>query len=143
VSADLYGEAIKALAREAHGAGALAAPDAIVRLDNPYCGDRVDLTLSLGGARVAALAHQTRGCLLCRAAASVVGLRAPGAPLAQIEQAVAVLDAMLAGGEVPPHAWGELQVFRPVRDYPARYSCVSLPMQALRKAVQMALQRRH
>jgi nitrogen fixation protein NifU and related proteins len=141
VNAALYDQAIKALARAAHGAGALAAPDALVRLDNPYCGDRIDLALTLRSGRVEALAHQTKGCLLCCASASLVGLRAAGAELSQVEQAIVALDALLAGRDLPAATWAELQMFSPVRDYPPRHGCVSLPIQALRKAIQAALSR--
>jgi nitrogen fixation NifU-like protein len=137
VSATLYDEAIKMLARAAHGAGRLPAAHAVARLDNPYCGDRIDLALDLSGDRIDALVHETKGCLLCRAAASIVGLRAPGARVAEVERAAAALDALLAGGEDAALPWPELAVFRPVRDHPARHGCVSLPMQALRQAVRL------
>jgi nitrogen fixation protein NifU and related proteins len=138
----LYDEAIKVLARAAHGAGTLAAPDAVVRLDNPYCGDRIDLFLTLSSGRIGAVAHQTKGCLLCCACASLIGLRAPGADIAQVERTGTALDALLAGRELPAGCWNELQVFRPVRDYPSRYGCVGLPIQALRKALESAQARK-
>ena len=138
MNTNLYDEAIKVLARAAHGAGPLAAADAIVRLDNPYCGDRIDLAVRIREGNIEALAHQTKGCLLCCAAASLIGLHGPGAPVAQIEQAAAALDAMLAGGDLPPDAWPQLEVFRPVNGYPARHDCVRLPMQALRQAIAVA-----
>ncbi len=139
MTAALYEEPIKALARAAHGAGTLAGADAVVQLDNPYCGDRIDLALRLDGATIGALAHQTRGCLLCRACASVVGLRAPGAPIAQVEQAAAALDTLLAGAALPPGAWSELALFGALRDYPERHGCVGLPLRALRQAIRLAL----
>jgi nitrogen fixation NifU-like protein len=108
VNASLYDEAIKALARAAHGAGSLSAPDALVRLDNPYCGDRIDLALTLNGSRIGAVAHDTRGCLLCCASASLIGLRAPGADMRQVEHAIAASDALLAGRELPALTWNEL-----------------------------------
>ncbi len=138
MNAALYDEAIKALARAAHGAGTLALADAVARLDNPYCGDRIDLALRLSAGTISALAHQTKGCLLCRAAASLVGLHAPGMRVTQVELVVAGLEALLAGGNLSPGVWAQLEVFRPVSGYPARHGCVSLPMQALRKAVQIA-----
>jgi NifU-like protein involved in Fe-S cluster formation len=138
VNAQLYDEAIKALARAAHGAGTLRTADAVVRLDNPYCGDRIDLALTLDTGRVVTMTHETKGCLLCCASASLIGLRAPGATIAQVEQAVVALDALLAGRDLPAGAWAELEVFRPVRDYPARFGCVTLPLNALRKAVELA-----
>jgi nitrogen fixation NifU-like protein len=138
VNTALYDEAIKALARAGHGAGTLPAPDAVVRLDNPYCGDRIDLALTLRADRVQALAHETKGCLLCCASASLIGLRAPGVELAQVQHAITALDALLAGHQLPAGAWIELEIFTPVRDYPARYGCVGLPIQALRKAIEIA-----
>jgi nitrogen fixation protein NifU and related proteins len=142
VNASLYDDAIKVLARAAYGAGTLAAADAVVRLDNPYCGDRIDLALRIREGNIEALAHQTRGCLLCCAASSLIGLHAPGAPLTQVEQAAAALDAMLAGGDLASGAWSDLEVFRPVNGYPARHGCVRLPMQALRKAIDVVLRSR-
>jgi nitrogen fixation NifU-like protein len=141
VNTALYDDAIKALARAAHGGGTLAQADVTVRLDNPYCGDRIDLSLVLSGSTIGALAHETKGCLLCRASASVIGLRAPGAGLAQVEQAIVALGALLAGGDLPAGAWNELELFRPVREYPARHGCVMLPLQALRKAIDHARMR--
>jgi nitrogen fixation NifU-like protein len=142
VNARLYDEAIKTLARAAHGAGTLASADALVRLDNPYCGDRIDLALTMNASRIEALAHLTKGCLLCSASASLIGLRAPGATIAQVEQTIGALDALLAGRDLPADAWDELKVFRPVRDYPARFGCVTLPIQALGKAVEIARARK-
>jgi nitrogen fixation NifU-like protein len=142
VNASLYDEAIKALARAAHGSGSLPAPDALVRLDNPYCGDRIDLALTLNASRIGTVRHDTKGCLLCCASASLIGLRAPGADVRQVEQAVAALDALLTGRELPAGAWSEMEIFGPVRAYPARYGCVGLPLQALRKALLLAQARR-
>lgn len=139
MSAGLYGEAIKALAHAAHGAGTLPGADAVVvRLDNAYCGDRIELALVMDAGRIGALAHQTRGCLLCRAAASLVGLRAPGASMAQVEQAAAALQALLAGDTPPAGAWDELALFGALREYPVRHGCVALPLQALRQAIRTA-----
>ena len=102
MSDDLYHQAILDLARRATGHGRLEAPQASVRVDNPLCGDRVTLDLDLVDGRVSAVAHQVRGCLLCQAAAAVIGARAPGeSPTALRENAERLLlqretDAPLA-----------------------------------------------
>ena len=75
---DLYHQAILDLARQATGHGRLETPQASVRVDNPLCGDRVTLDLDMADGRVGAVRHQVRGCLLCQAAAAVIGARAPG-----------------------------------------------------------------
>jgi nitrogen fixation NifU-like protein len=128
----IYDLAIKDLAHQAHGSGQLAIPDRRARLDNPLCGDRIDIELRLSDdGLVAELAHQTRGCLLCRASASILGLHAPGCSAAEIESIGAGLKAMLASGGPPPMAWDALGLFLPVRAHPSRHGCVLLPFRAL------------
>ena len=133
---DIYDRAIKDLAHLGHGSGQLAAPDRQARLDNPLCGDRIDIELRLSDdGFVAELAHQTKGCLLCRASASILGLYAPGYSAAEIEAIGAGLTAMLASGGSPPTAWDELGLFLPVRAHPSRHGCVLLPLRALQTAL--------
>lgn len=135
MSGNLYQQAIKSLAEAAHGAGRLEAADATVRLDNPLCGDRVTLHLKMADGRISALAHETKGCLLCRAAASAIGLRAPGLGPAEVAAAAAAAVAQVTEPAAPPPPWPELEVFRPVQAHPSRRGCVSLPFQALDQAL--------
>lgn len=131
----LYQEAIKQFARADHGHGQLANATGEARLDNPLCGDRVRMQVRVASGRVAAIAHETRGCLLCRAAAALIGARATGQDQAGIEAVVDALDGMLKSGAPAPSAWPELSMFEPARAYPSRHRCVLLPFQALRAAL--------
>ncbi len=71
----LYQDRIVALAKAKTGAGRLAAPTKSARRDNPLCGDRVTIDVKLDGAgRIAEIAHQVRGCLLCQASASALAV---------------------------------------------------------------------
>jgi nitrogen fixation protein NifU and related proteins len=135
----IYDRAIKDLAHQAHGSGRLAAPDRRARLDNPLCGDRIDIEFRLSDdGLIVEVAHLTKGCLLCRASASILGLHAPGCSAAEIEAIQATLTAMLASGGQPPTTWTELALFLPVRPHPSRYSCVLLPIRALQMAFEWA-----
>lgn len=136
MSANLYQQAIKALAEAAHGAGRLDDADASVRLDNPLCGDRTTVYVKLAGGRVAAVAHETKGCLLCRAAASAIGLRAPGRTPAELAAAAAAADAQMTLESPAAPPWPELEAFRPVRAHPSRRGCVALPFAALQRALE-------
>lgn len=131
----LYQDAIKQFAQAAHGHGRLDHVTGEARLDNPLCGDRVRLQVAMKGGRVEALAHDTKGCLLCRAAASLVGSHAPGQDKAAIQAVADALDAMLKGAAPAPGAWPELSMFEPARAYPSRHRCVLLPFRALLEAM--------
>ena len=134
----MYHEAIKALAKAATGHGTLSSPDGRALVDNPLCGDRVEMEVSISEGRVAALAHQVRGCLLCCAAASAIGKRALGADPAEIERASIGISEMLEKQAPPPAGWQELDAFVPVHGHRSRYRCVQLPFEALLAALRAA-----
>ncbi len=136
---DLYHRTLLDLARKARDGGRLEAPSASVVLDNPLCGDRITLDLDLSDARVRAVGHRVRGCLLCQAAAAVIDARAPGespASLRQIAERVAL--AMHRDPSILDDLWPELAAFAPVHAHKSRHECVLLPFQALVQALDEA-----
>jgi nitrogen fixation NifU-like protein len=141
---DLYHQAILDLARAATGQGRLGAPQVSVRIDNPLCGDRVTLDLDMADGRVRALGHQVRGCLLCQAAAAVIGARAPGESAAALRATAERLRRLIVegagGGEgtAPADLWPELAAFAPVHRHKSRHECVMLPFIALGRALDQA-----
>jgi nitrogen fixation NifU-like protein len=137
VSDLLYQEAILALGRAAHGAGRLADPTVSVTVHNPLCGDRITLDLVLADGKIGAIGHRVRGCALCEAAASALGLHAVGATPAQLRQAGSEMAALIAGEDLDP-AWPELLAFLPVRDFKSRHRCVLLPFEAVSEALEKA-----
>lgn len=132
---EIYQRAIKELAHAGHGAGRLNAPSASARLDNPLCGDRIDLDVIVAGGRIVALGHETKGCLLCQAAASLLGREAPGRTMAEFVAADAEVVALLRGESAAASHWPDLAVFRPVAGHRSRHGCVLLPFRALTKAL--------
>jgi nitrogen fixation NifU-like protein len=134
-STGLYQDAIKQFAQAAHGHGQLAQSSGEAKLDNPLCGDRVSMQVVLDDGRIAAVAHETRGCLLCRAAASAIGAHAAGQDAAAIEVATAAVEEMLKNGAPPPAGWPELAMFEPARAFASRHRCVLLPFRALLAAL--------
>ena len=134
MAADLYNQAIIGEAKANHRAGRLEQPDASATCDNPLCGDRVTIDLTLRAGRIDEVAQHTRGCLLTQAAASVIGQHAAGATAAQVHEAAAQLRRLLAGEVVEP-AWQDLAMFTPVREVRSRHDCVLLPFEALEEAL--------
>lgn len=132
VSDAMYDAAIVALAKEAFGAGRLEAPDASVECDNPLCGDRITLDLKGHDGHVGAIGHKTRGCLLTKAAASLIGREAPGADAARLAALeAAVREVLQTGTSSDPH----LAIFAPVAAVRSRHDCVLLPFRALDQAI--------
>ena len=134
----VYAQALRDLARAADGAGALAEPQVRVAVDNPLCGDRVTMDLTLADGRVAALAHKVRGCMLCEAAAAAIGRHALGAAPSRLRAVADGMRAMIRSGAPPPGDWQELAAFTPVHEIKSRHECVLLPFDALSQALDKA-----
>ncbi|MBI5108426.1 MAG: iron-sulfur cluster assembly scaffold protein [Rhodocyclales bacterium] len=132
---ELYQDAIKRLANAAYGASQLASADGEAKLNNPLCGDRVVMQVALSNGHITAIAHQTKGCLLCKAAASLLGARGAGLDAAAIDAATDALEALLHGQAAAPADWPELAMFRPAHAYPSRHKCALLPFHALQAAM--------
>lgn len=130
----LYQERIVALAKAKKGAGKLASPTRSARRDNPLCGDRVTIDVTLDGqGKIAEIAHQVRGCLLCQASASALASVAVGRDAAGI--ADLRHDADRAIGREAGEAREPFSVFSPVREHRSRQECVLLPFEALEDAL--------
>jgi nitrogen fixation NifU-like protein len=136
MSDELYHQAILDLAKRAKAASRLSAPDVSVTVDNPLCGDRVTLDLTLADGRVREVGHRVRGCLLCQAAAVAIGERAPGATPAALRAVARDLgEAIARAPEAAGRQWPELAVFAPVHAHKSRHDCVLLPFEALTRAL--------
>ena len=124
----LYNEEIMRLAKSGIGAGQVE--DGIARQEiNPLCGDECCLTMSHDKDRIIKLAHHTRGCVLCLAAAAKLTMLAADNPsLSAMRDLTDNFLAMLKHGKPPPAG---LELFTPVAARKSRHNCVLLPFNAL------------
>ena len=133
MSDQLYQDRIVALAKARNGAGKLVSPTRSARRDNPLCGDRVTIDVRLQDGRIAEIAHQVRGCLLCQASASALASVAVGKDAAGIE--TVRHDAERAIGREAGTAGEPFAAFAPVAAHKSRHECVLLPFEALKEAL--------
>jgi|SRR5450755_1671299 nitrogen fixation NifU-like protein len=67
-------------------AGEVAAPDAVARLENPACGDVLELTLKLDGRHIAEIRFRAKGCVPAMACGSAITELAKGKTLEDARQ---------------------------------------------------------
>ena len=128
--AALYRDAVLDHGRAPRGVGELAAPSRQAVLHNALCGDRIALGLQLDAAgRISELRHQTSGCLLCTASASLMAEDACGRDAAAITARAAALRDGIARGD--GDGLGPLAALTGVSATPSRHRCVLLPWEAL------------
>lgn len=118
--------------------GPLAGATEETTLANPLCGDEVTLRLQLEGDRIAALRFESRGCVLSRAAASLMTEAVEGKSLDDALSIGRDLEIFVSAPPVPGAAerLGPLTALEGVRDFPSRIGCVTLAWQALARVRQ-------
>lgn len=135
MSLDLYQQEILALAKRGSTPERLDAPDASVRVDNPLCGDRVTIDVTLSEGRITKLGHKVQGCALCQATAGLLMETAIGRRVEDIAKATEELTRFIAEeDDTISLSWPKLAVFQPVRKFKNRLECVRLPLTALSRA---------
>jgi nitrogen fixation NifU-like protein len=133
MSDELYQTRIVALAKSKTGAGKLASPTKSARRDNPLCGDRVTIDVKVADGKIAEIAHQVRGCLLCQASAAALAGVAVGRDAAAVDELRH--DAERAIGRESGKAHDPFDAFEPVANHKSRHECVLLPFEALKEAL--------
>jgi NifU-like protein involved in Fe-S cluster formation len=128
----LYRRDLLRLAADASHAGHLPAPHGCATEHNRACGDRVSVELTLENGRIAALAHDTRACVLTQASAALLAGLGPGRDRTALEALVKGVEAMLAGGPPPEPGYDALAG---AASLPGRHVCVLLPLRAALKAL--------
>lgn len=148
---DLYQETLIARARSGREKNRLPSPDGTATLDNPVCGDRVTIDVSLAapsgdsvddgafeGAIISAIGHEVRGCMLCEAAVAMIAAYGPGMTVAAMRDQAESVRAMIKDGAAPPAEWPDIQAFVPVHTAKTRHTCVLLPFDALASGLAQA-----
>ena len=129
----LYQEQIIALARQSKQRSRLDNPELTARVDNPLCGDRVTIDLSLEDERINDIGVTVRACALCEAASEVLSTHATKLSSSDIQKVETELRDYLSGNTANP-PWAQLSVFEPVKEVTSRHECVLLPFVAAKNA---------
>ena len=130
----LYQDEIVALARTGRALPRLDAPTVTARVDNPVCGDRITVDLTIENGTVTAVGAKVQGCALCQASVAIIADNVIGQKPDVLPEVAQAVEAYLAGkADLLP--WTALSAFAPVRAAKSRWECVMLPFRAANKAL--------
>lgn len=82
-------------------AGALPSPDVVVRIENPACGDVLELSLKMAGDSIDAIGFLAKGCVASMACASAMTELVRGLPVQEARR-VSRGELLAALGGLPP-----------------------------------------
>ena len=136
----LYGQMIMDHYRAPRNRAPLSLPSLAAYELNPFCGDLIDLQLSLDNGAVDAVYAHSEGCSIIQASASMMSEAVKGKTVAEMAALSGRFRAFLRArsGEAAPAAvndLGDLYALGVVRQYPVRVKCALLPWTALEEAI--------
>jgi nitrogen fixation NifU-like protein len=132
---DLYQETILEHYKRPRHAGRLAEPTHHAEGRNPLCGDHIQVDVKLDGERISEIAHESQGCAICTASASLMTESVLGKTRAEADELVDEFQAIATGKKEPRDEFDDLAALAGVRDHPVRIKCATLPWHALRAAL--------
>lgn len=126
----LYQDKILALAQIARSSPALPHRDLIATINNPLCGDRVTVSVSLDDDLILATHVEVKGCALCEAGAGLLFKIAPGTTRNALQNYGKSLKDWLKDPlhDIPPDGSEALSPVQPIKN---RHKCVLLAFDAI------------
>jgi nitrogen fixation NifU-like protein len=133
----LYQELILDHYRRPRNKGVLEQPTHTIALNNPLCGDEIDLQLRMEGDVIKDVRFIGRGCSISQAAASMMTQIVKEKRLVEAFALADRMSAMMHGDEAAAKdaSLGDLRALAGVAKFPIRVKCALLPWNALRDAV--------
>lgn len=133
----LYQELILDHYRRPRNKGVLEQPTHTIALNNPLCGDEIDLQLRMEGDLIKDVRFIGRGCSISQAAASMMTQIVKEKHLVDALALADRMSAMMHGDEsaATDKALGDLRALAGVAKFPIRVKCALLPWNALKDAV--------
>jgi len=132
----IYQELILRHYRSPAHRGDMDAPDAVVTMRNPTCGDDIVLQLRVVGGVIEDVRFKGQGCAISQASASMMSGMIAGKSFAEAEPLLARFRDMIHGDAEAARdkALGDLRALAGVSRLPRRVKCAMLPWDALEEA---------
>jgi len=133
----LYQELILDHYRRPRNKGVLPQPTHTVVLNNPLCGDEIDLQLRLEDDVIKDIRFIGRGCSISQAAASMMTQLVKDHRRSDAVAVAQRVSAMMQGDEAAAKdpSLGDLRALAGVSKFPVRVKCALLPWNALTDAL--------
>lgn len=132
----IYQELILRHYRNPAHRGDMDAPDAVVTMRNPTCGDDIVLQLRVNDGVIEDVRFKGQGCAISQASASMMSGMIAGKRFAEAEPLLARFRDMIHGDAEAARdkSLGDLRALAGVAKLPRRVKCAMLPWDALEEA---------
>jgi len=133
----LYQDIILDHSKNPRNSGYLEGATHSARENNPLCGDRVSVYLTVHNAEITDLKFEAKGCAISVASASMMGQMVKGKSITEAQKLFKQFIALINGSDVGDgFELKELESLSGVKQFPTRIKCATLSWHALQRALE-------
>jgi nitrogen fixation NifU-like protein len=137
---ELYRRVIMDHYKNPRNRGTMDEDSVTVNLNNPTCGDRIQLQLQVENGVVKLAKYTGEGCSISMSSASMMTDAVRGKTLDEALGLAEKFSAMMQGQPVEFEEYEDLEALAGVSKFPARIKCATLAWNALRKGIEAGRQ---
>ncbi len=132
---DLYRRVIMDHYQTPRNKGKLADDAITISLNNPTCGDRIELQMNIVDGKIIDMKFSGEGCSISMASASMMTEAVKGL---SVEEAMFIANLfydMMLGKDVDTEKLEDIEALQGVQKFPARIKCATLAWKALEQGI--------
>lgn len=104
----------------------------LIHMDNPSCGDRLEIQLKLNNHQIIDVRHEGVGCSICCSSASVASQTLIGKSIEEATQIINAYYELVKGMPYDENVLtGDALAYQGVSQFPARIKCATLAWKAI------------
>ena len=133
----LYRQVIMDHFKNPRNKGVLKDSSLIIDMNNPTCGDRIELQLKIEDDKVTDVKFLGEGCSISLSSASMMTEGIKGLPVDEALDISHIFSQMMQGESYDEEKYdlGDLQALEGVRKFPTRIKCATLAWKAMEKGL--------
>ncbi|GAA0349957.1 Fe-S cluster assembly sulfur transfer protein SufU [Oceanobacillus sp. FSL W7-1293] len=131
----LYRQVIMDHYKNPRNKGTLEKESVTVDMNNPTCGDRIQLQLDVQDGIVKDAKFQGEGCSISMASASMMTQAIKGMEVEAALKMSENFSEMMLGHDIDSEEMGDIEALQGVSKFPARIKCATLAWKAMEKGV--------
>ena len=132
----LYRQVIMDHYKKPRNKGVLVEDSLTVNMNNPTCGDRIQLTMKVSDGMVVDAKFEGEGCSISMSSASMMTQAIKGMKMEEAIKLSTVFSEMMQGKDYDDNLdLGDIEALQGVSKFPARIKCATLAWKAMEKGL--------
>ncbi len=132
----LYRRVIMDHYKKPRNRGVLGESNLTINMNNPTCGDRIQLTMKVEDGIVTDVKYEGEGCSISMSSASMMTMAIKGKKVEDALKLADIFSNMMLGKEYDDDLdLGDIEALQGVSKFPARIKCATLAWKAMEKGL--------